>query len=305
LPPLGGGRGALTSLSTQASQLFVANGGGNSVFDYSTSPVGGPGTFVAPGSGGLESPRGLAFRPDGLYVAGLNGIYVYNTAGAFIREFGAGTNPFGLVFNGGYLYATDVFGNFVDEYNPTTGALVSTFVPAGSGGLSGARGLVFAPDGNLLVSSPGSGNILEYNGTTGAFIGVFASGLDPRDLVFGPNGNLYVANFAGNDVLELNGSTGALIGTLASTGLNGPVGVLFGPDGELYVDGFNNNVVNEYDGINGAYIQTIGSGAGLVNPRGSAFAVPEPNTLALLNLGLIGALAASRLSRKRTLRKVH
>ena len=59
------------------------------------------------------------------------------------------------------------------EYNGTTGAFVTAFVGAGSGGLALPIGLVFGPNGNLFVSSDGTDQVLEYNGTTGAFVTAF------------------------------------------------------------------------------------------------------------------------------------
>ena len=73
----------------------------------------------------------------------------------------------------GNLYVTSFGTNQVLRYNGTTGALLGTFVAAGSGGLSLPRGLTFGPDGNLYVGSFGSGDVLRYNGATGAFIDDF------------------------------------------------------------------------------------------------------------------------------------
>ena len=73
--------------------------------------------------------------------------------------------------------------------NAQTGARLADFVTAGSGGLDRPFGFAFGPDGNLYVSSLGTGQILRYDGSTGAFLGVFASGGDmsnPTYLVFGP-----------------------------------------------------------------------------------------------------------------------
>ena len=65
----------------------------------------------------------------------------------------------------------------------------------------------------LLVSSESTNNVLRYDGTTGAFIDVFASGggLEislPEGLALGPDGNLYVGSFFTNGVLRYDGTTG-------------------------------------------------------------------------------------------------
>ena len=80
-----------------------------------------------------------------------------------------------------------------------------------------ASGLTFGPDDNLYVATLESGiapgQVLGYDGTTGVFIDVFASGgdlIDARDLTFGPDDNLYVATRPGQ-VLRYNGTTGAFI----------------------------------------------------------------------------------------------
>jgi hypothetical protein len=53
-----------------------------------------------------------------------------------------------------------------------------------NGGLVGAIALTFGPNGNLFVSSNTSNSVLEYNGTTGAFVTAFvpsgSGGLIPR-----------------------------------------------------------------------------------------------------------------------------
>src|SRR5205814_10687594 len=54
------------------------------------------------------------------------------------------------------------------------------------GGLSIPTGMIFGPDGNLYVSNHDTNSVLRFNGATGAFIDVFASGngLDgPQGLV--------------------------------------------------------------------------------------------------------------------------
>jgi sugar lactone lactonase YvrE len=127
-----------------------------------------------------------------------------------------------------------------------TGAYVKDFIAAGSGGLVDPDDLTFGPDGNLYVSSGTNtgGQILRYNGSTGAFIGVFAQGnglMRPYGNAFGPDGNLYVASFRSDKIMKFNGTTGAFMSVFAQGNgtaaglLNGPNDLLFGADGKLYV----------------------------------------------------------------------
>jgi hypothetical protein len=63
---------------------------------------------------------------------------------------------------------------------------------AGLGGLNEAEGMDFGPNGNLFVASELGNAVLEYDGTTGAFVGEFVAagshGLtDPTFITFGPS----------------------------------------------------------------------------------------------------------------------
>jgi len=140
---------------------------------------------------------------------------------------------------------------------------VSIFVALGSGGPTARGGLAFGPDGNLYVAAAVgnnlAGEVLRYDGTSGAFLGVFAStGLSvPEDLVFGPDGNLYVTNGYGDSVSRFNGRTGASMGFLVAPGaygLDAPAGLAFGRSEDLYVTSFPTNTIYRFARGTGALV---------------------------------------------------
>jgi DNA-binding beta-propeller fold protein YncE len=139
--------------------------------------------------------------------------------------------------------------------------------------------ITFGPDGNLYTAvgtGPGYNTIERYNGTTGAFMGTFASGPinGVRTIVF-RGAYMYVASEYTNQVLQYNATTGAYVGVFVaagSGGINGPHGMAFDTAGNLYVSGRNSNNVVKYD-TNGNPVGTYipaGSG-GLSLPEGIAF----------------------------------
>ncbi len=209
--------------------------------------------------------------------------------GAFTQAFGASaiSDPDqAMVGPDGLLYVANLGGNNIVRLNPTTGAVVDTFVGAGSGGLSGPTNLAFGPDGNLYVASYGSDQVLRYNGSTGAFIDAFVSagsgGLNGVSAIaFRADGNLYVASYVDGSILRFNATTGAFVDTFiaaGSGGLDQPEFMAWSPDGKLYVASFGTDDVKRYDGNTGAFIDafvTAGSG-GLSGPTGMAFG-PDGN----------------------------
>jgi streptogramin lyase len=138
---------------------------------------------------------------------------------------------------------------------------------------------VSASHADLLVCSASAAQVLRFDDSTGAFLGVFTSGgglNTPEGLVIGPDGNLYVSS--GTDqVLRYDGTSGSFIDVFASGGgLLTPAGLVFGPDGNLYVDSFNSNQVLRYDGGTGAFLGVFASGGGLTVPWDLVFG-PDGN----------------------------
>ena len=125
------------------------------------------------------------------------------------------------------------------EYQ-SDGTFVGIFVASSSGGLDGAAGISFGPDGNLYVASYGSSEILRYDGATGAFIDAFVSagtaGISaPLGLTFGPDGDLYVASRGANGILKFDGTTGAHDATFVTNAVADAEDITIGPDGNLYL----------------------------------------------------------------------
>jgi sugar lactone lactonase YvrE len=181
-----------------------------------------------------------------------------------------------------YVFAGDRVGNSVggsgihrylfDSNNP--GALT----PAPSVGQSGdawgesegqafkgkrITGIVIAPNGDVYAASPDTGELLRFDGQTGAFKGAVLKGLEkPDGLALGPDGNLYVTNSTaiircrpdGTPVpgAEQIGNTFAIGGPLAAAS-----GLAFGPDGNLYVASQGTAQVLRYDGKSGKYIDVF------------------------------------------------
>jgi streptogramin lyase len=161
------------------------------------------------------------------------------------------------------------------RYDQFTGAFMDVFVSPGSGGLDGASGISFGPDGTLYVASFwGSREILRYNGKTGDFIDVFitagSGGLGaPNDVTFGPDGNLYVADgfFGTNSVLRYNGKTGDFIDIFATGGgMQQPHKLTFGPHKNLFVGNATTSDVLRYHGDTGLPYPSSGNSGAIFVP---------------------------------------
>lgn len=277
-----GGLSTPGSLAWNGSTLLVSSLSTNAIIYYDSA--GNPtGTLAR----GVSTPAdsGMTFNAAGNIVVGSqpdNDVVEYSgQTGTDVRKFfdACPTSlafPFDEVYGAdGNLYVSCPASDGIFRFNGATGDAMGFFV-TGAQGLVNPRGLAFGPNGNLFVAG-GFPNfdIREYDGTTGANLGVFVDStgnggtpIDPWGLVF-HGGNLFVASAGANEVVEFNGATGAYVQTFVtagSGGLSGPTALDFGPDGNLYVTSFNDDSIKRYDGSNGAFIDTfVSAGSGGLN----------------------------------------
>ena len=123
--------------------------------------------------------RGIDVGPDGcVYTAVINsGIWKFANDLSSHEVVAADPQSFADITFGpdGMLYASTYYDSGVRRYDVSAGTS-ETFIANGSGGLSLSTGLMFHPTtGNLLVGSYNTNQILEFDGATGAYVGVFAA----------------------------------------------------------------------------------------------------------------------------------
>jgi hypothetical protein len=131
------------------------------------------------------------------------------------------------------------------------------------------------------VLTDGAG-VLEYNGTTGGFVGAFAppTNLDqPRGMCLLPDGSLLVTSHAGNEIRRFS-AVGADLGKWNDAyALIEPWGVIPGPNGNIYAATRSEPVrVIEYDVNTGRYLRSFIRGDdNLIAPTSLAFRPASPN----------------------------
>jgi sugar lactone lactonase YvrE len=225
--------------------LYVGDVANNTVQRFDASTGAGQSTFVQ-NSKSLAGPMGMLFDGHGdLLVANQN---LNRGKSGEILQYDAATGAFK--------------GELVPFQDPN-----SPFAPRGMVLKDNVLYVASLQSGSTSHGVTPSGEIDEYNATTGAFLarltppatminGLADQHFNPRGIVFGPDGNLYVASFdtanpnAGY-VMELNqtdhpgawsivaynnGDSVADPGETAD--LHRPEGLVFGPDGRLYVTSF-------------------------------------------------------------------
>jgi hypothetical protein len=161
-------------------------------------------------------------------------------------------------------------GSEIKLFDAATGAFLSTM----AGGIR-ADCIAIGPDGNYYAGNELDHTIVRYDGTTGASMGVFASGGGlnrPGGIAFGLNGDLFVTDYPDQYVKRYSGTTGAYLGSFASgPGMLRPYDLQFGPDGRLYVCCYESGKIMRFNGTTGAYIDDFIKGGDLTNPTSFDF----------------------------------
>ncbi len=142
-------------------------------------------------------------------------------------------------------------------------------------GLAGGLLAMAAQAGDLLVSSRFSDNVLRYDATTGAYVGVFAqgNGLDnPNGIAYGPDGHLYVGLGDVGRVMVFDGRDGTYLRDFVtpadSGGLAGARAIAFLADGDLLVaDGAGDRILR-YAAGSGSFRGVFAQGNSLDGPVG-------------------------------------
>jgi len=202
--------------------LYACNRLGDNILVYDGTNGAFISEFITAGSGGLDAPFHLAFQSGDVFVASFatDQVLRYDGTGNFLSIFVvAGDNgldaPTGVLFHtDGFFYVSSGFTkNAIQKHQGLGGAspgtFVADFVTDGSGGLFIPHKFLFN-GGDLFATSAGTDQILRYDGTTGAFIGVFAcTDLEcdsPAELLFGPDTTANTCDVPSTGLMDITSS---------------------------------------------------------------------------------------------------
>ncbi|MCK4857352.1 MAG: thrombospondin type 3 repeat-containing protein [candidate division Zixibacteria bacterium] len=219
-------------------------------------------------------------RQHNLYLADLldHVREYYSVSGYPIQNLGAGSllDPYDLVFGPDRQLYVASYGDHrivrIDVDNDSA----ATFVPQGSLDLLNPSALVFGPNGNLFVASRSYSRILEYDGQTGAPVGIFVntgsgSLSGPFGLIFDGDGNLLVSSYNNNMILRFSGVDGAFLDTIiapGSGGLDGPRGLAIRGHSKLLVASYRSDQVLEYNLLTGQFVRVFNDDYTPLDPWG-------------------------------------
>lgn len=216
--------------------------------------------------------------------------------GTFVGLYGPGLfNGFALTIDN----TTDTLYTLMDSYsdgklatvNPTTG--VATVFGAGNG-IADMMILEIATNGTMYSASWSSNSLYEMDKTTGVATLIGPLGFfGIMDVAYDSTGTLWATN--GGALYTVNTTTGAgTLVTALSGGISGNMGIAFDSADNLFATAFiGNSSFWEIDTTTGV-ATAINSASGINGPHGGDILVPEPGSMTLLALGLLGLVSLRR-----------
>jgi streptogramin lyase len=145
------------------------------------------------------------------------------------------------------------------RYHSIATGLLGAALVGGVAGLAlpaaAAPGLV----GDLYVSGDISNHVLEFQGTTGAYQGIFCIPVGSSGAMsvhFNAAGTRMLVGSTSGGVEERDATTGAWIKTYAPAG-GWQWGALYAPNGNVFIGSITTNDVREYNSVTGALVQFI------------------------------------------------
>ena len=117
-----------------------------------------------------------------------------------------------------------------------------------SSNLGWPQDIVFLEHENaMLVSNLNDDNIVKFNADNGAFIEVFASGIDGATrMEIGPDSLLYALQWEGNGKVKRFKLDGTFVDDFTAAGVSRSIGLDWDAEGNLYVSSYNGNSVRKF-----------------------------------------------------------
>ena len=202
-------------------------------------------------------------------------MYVTSDASNTARQYNGLTGAFQTIFNTAFAASGNLgihfgatnnrvlighWGGGVEEFNATSGAYIKTYNASGGTQWAG----LYAPTGGVYIGDWSTGDVREYDSTTGAFIRVVCPVLGPADMRIVGN-RLYIADYLGQTVKVVHAVTGAPLGgfSVPATVRPNDIALL---NGEILVTCMP-NVVLRHDATTFIPLGAFNS-PGWVNPHG-------------------------------------
>jgi sugar lactone lactonase YvrE len=280
-----------------SGDILISNHGGSQV--QRLDPVSGTVSTLVSVSG---TPIGLAFDTGGnMYINQNQGILKYDKGTDVLTTLFTGSGQReGLTFDPvtNHLFSVSYGGNHIEEVD-LAGNLIRNISIPNTTALLG----ISARGGNLLVTDYGTGQIFSGS-TTGASFGLVGT-LTPNATYavdLDSFGNIYANDFATGDNWRFTPSGGGFAASVFIPGLANPDnGLSIGDDNSLTISEFGADAVSVWNS-NGTLRQRY---SGIMDPdelvvwapqrANPGPTVPEPRSLMLLGLGMVGFAVSRRL----------